>query len=474
MNNKKGITLYDHQNEMVAAADKVAKGVFVAPTGSGKTLAQAEIVAKEIDKGGFKIICVKTPRISLTNQINIEYTDYLFGKEFGSVLLHSGKSDEAPQDFASENPIELARYFKSFANATSDMIEVANMIEDARKMRIPFIIYTTYHSNEKAWNIVSSLDEEITLDINDEGHFLTQACFNENFDLYEPKRQYSFTATLRVTDSDEGRGMNNVERFGEIAYSMPIKEAIDKNLILPIKPHYIRTERQTDRLSELKAIGEFVVESFNHLEENTLLAPKMLVATQGAKQIEDFINSPSCAQMIEDGINILTVHSNKECTTVNGEVVNRKQFNDAKNKFGKDDTAKMVIMHYDILSEGIDIPGLTGVVILRNMEMAKFLQTIGRVIRLYRKDQSLKTHGMLYFPDLSDKDLVARFDQMLLNIWQEGFIPEEQMNELLAAGDVEGEEEESWDGADAATRERRLELFIQNGWSFDDILPDFV
>ncbi len=472
MNNNKGITLYDHQNEMVAAADKVAKGVFVAPTGSGKTLAQAEIVAKEIDKGGFRIICVKTPRITLTNQINIEYTSYLFGREYDSIILHSGRSDEAPQDFASENPIELARFFKSFKEATSDMIKVANLIEAARKDNIPFIIYTTYHSNEKAWNIVSSLNEEIALDINDEGHFLTQACFNENFDLYEPKRQYSFTATLRVTDSDEGRGMNNVDRFGDIAYSMPIREAIDKNLILPIKPHYIKTESDTDRLSELKAIGEFVRTSFEHLEENTLLTPKMLVATQGASQIEDFINSNTCADLIEEGVNIITVHSNKECTTVNGKVVSRKEFNDAKNKLGKDDDAKLIVMHYDILSEGIDIPGLTGVVILRNMEMAKFLQTVGRVIRLYRKNPKLKTHGMLYFPDLSDKDLVARFDGMLLNMWQEGFIPEEVMNELLAAGSEEEEEEEVWSGSDQSSRERRLELFIENGFKMEDFFGD--
>ena len=105
--------------------------------------------------------------------------------------------------------------------------------------------------------------------------------------------------------------------------------------------------------------------------------------------------------------------------------------------------------------------------------MAKFLQTVGRVIRLYRKNPKLKTHGMLYFPDLSDKDLVARFDQMLLNMWQEGFIPEEVMNELLAAGSEEEEEEEVWSGSDQNARERRLELFIENGWKEEDFIGDF-
>ena len=69
MNSKKVINLFEHQLDMVQAAKDNDKGILVAPTGSGKTLAQAEIVADEIRKGGFRVILVKTPRILLSNQV---------------------------------------------------------------------------------------------------------------------------------------------------------------------------------------------------------------------------------------------------------------------------------------------------------------------------------------------------------------------------------------------------------------------
>jgi superfamily II DNA or RNA helicase len=471
-NDKEMITLYKHQNDMVKASAEHAKGVFVAPTGSGKTLAQADIVAHEILTNGFKVIVVKTPRISLSNQICQEYTSYLYknygmckGRNYDSIILHSGKADEAPDDYRTDNNLDLARYFKQFPEAESDALAVANLMEAARDKKIPFVIFTTYHSTEKAWNIINDLGESVTLDINDEGHFLTQRCFNNIFDLYEPKRQYSFTATLRETDSDEGRGMNNVDKFGQEIYKLPIAEAIQKDLILPILPHFIECDEDVDSFSELKAIGQMVQKSFKHLEENTMLPPKMLVATQGADQIEEFIKSPECQELLDQGVNVLTVHSNKTCNTINGEVVKEAECHKKRNELGEDVDAKMLLLHYDKLSEGIDIPGLTGVVILRSMKTAKFLQTIGRVIRVYRKNPSLKKAGMLYFPDLSDKDLFVKFNELLKTAWQEGAIPREHMDELLAIGTEDDEEgEEPWNEAAASRRSKRYDFLIKNGY----------
>ena len=469
MNNIKGITLYAHQNKMVGVANLNNKGIFVAPTGSGKTLTQAEIVAKEINSGGFKVIVVKTPRISLSNQLATEYSEYFFtnhnlnkGKEFNSTLLHSGKADEAPDDFDAESPIQLARFFKQFAAAESDRTAVSNLIADAKEKDIPFVMFTTYHSNEKAWQIISDHTETVALDINDEGHFLTQACFSEIFSMYTPVRQYFFTATLRLRESEEGNGMNNTSRFGEIIYSMSIAYAIKEKLIIPIKPHYVEAAGDVDRLTELKSIAEFVRVSFDHLTETTELTPKMLIAVQGATQIETFTQSATYQEMLDEGVHILTVHSTKEFNTYNGEQITRKQFNDLKNKLGKDASVKLIMMHYDILSEGIDIPGLTGVMILRNMELSKFLQTIGRVIRIYRNNPELKTFGMLYFPNLSDKDLKTRFDTMLAEIYTEGYVPEEYMNELIAAGKEEGEEVEAWQEEATGRNSQLLDLMVKD------------
>ena len=55
---------------------------------------------------------------------------------------------------------------------------------------------------------------------------------------------------------------------------------------------------------------------------------------------------------------------------------------------GGDDTKKFVIFHYSILSEGINVPGLTHTILLRNLPIVEMAQTIGRVIRVHKDDRA--------------------------------------------------------------------------------------
>ena len=133
-------------------------------------------------------------------------------------------------------------------------------------------------------------------------------------------------------------------------------------------------------------------------------------------------------------VNILTVHSSEEFTTFNGEQITRKEFNQLKDQLGKDINSRLIIVHYDILAEGIDVPGLLGVLILRNMQEAKFLQTVGRVLRVYRKNPDLKKYGMLLFPEVNDMDLAQNFIKMLEKITEKGYLPSQMINEFLTPG----------------------------------------
>jgi len=80
---------------------------------------------------------------------------------------------------------------------------------------------------------------------------------------------------------------------------------------------------------------------------------------------------------------------------VNGEKVSREDFFTTLNSWGRDSNKKFVCLHRSILSEGINVSGLQGVIILRNMTTIDALQTIGRVIRL---GDSTKTHGVVIVP----------------------------------------------------------------------------
>jgi len=48
---------------------------------------------------------------------------------------------------------------------------------------------------------------------------------------------------------------------------------------------------------------------------------------------------------------------------------------------------KAIVFHVDMIGEGIDVPGITGVMPFRNCEMTKLVQNIGRACRLHPNDR---------------------------------------------------------------------------------------
>jgi hypothetical protein len=67
---------------------------------------------------------------------------------------------------------------------------------------------------------------------------------------------------------------------------------------------------------------------------------------------------------------------------VNQTKVGREEFFNTLTEWGKDPSRKFVLFHYSILSEGINVPGLTHTILLRQLPVIEMAQTIGRVIRL--------------------------------------------------------------------------------------------
>ena len=63
--------------------------------------------------------------------------------------------------------------------------------------------------------------------------------------------------------------------------------------------------------------------------------------------------------------------------------------------WGADDTRHFVIFHYSILSEGINVPGLTHTILLRNLPIIEMAQTIGRVIRVHKDDRAAVAEGRI-------------------------------------------------------------------------------
>jgi predicted helicase len=75
--------------------------------------------------------------------------------------------------------------------------------------------------------------------------------------------------------------------------------------------------------------------------------------------------------------------------------VNREEFFNTLNEWGKDSEKKFVVLHRSILSEGINVSELETVIFMRNMDTIEMVQTIGRVLRL---GGTHKTYGLCVVP----------------------------------------------------------------------------
>ena len=91
--------------------------------------------------------------------------------------------------------------------------------------------------------------------------------------------------------------------------------------------------------------------------------------------------------------NVMTITS-KHGAIINGKKTTRSKFFSALDNFSNTGE-KFVLFHYSILSEGINVSGLTNVVLLRNLSTVEMAQTIGRVIRLDSVDRKRVSDGTL-------------------------------------------------------------------------------
>jgi hypothetical protein len=129
----------------------------------------------------------------------------------------------------------------------------------------------------------------------------------------------------------------------------------------------------------------------------------MLVTVNGVGDIKRFMESKEYNKFIQNGTNIYCVASSDEIgNNINGVNYTRQDFLKKLKINGLDKTSKFIILHYDILAEGIDVPGITGILPMRTLTKSKFLQTFGRSARLDQNDRVRLESGNLKINDLQE------------------------------------------------------------------------
>jgi superfamily II DNA or RNA helicase len=380
------IKLYDYQNEAFEVAKQRitdspndARGRVVIPTGGGKTLLEATILDYVIHNNfSTGIHLVLAPRIMLGNQLLSEYKGFLGKEAFRAIAFHSG-----------EHTAEDGVKWKEQATTQKHVVQQA--YADAQMLNQPLVVFSTYHSCGK----LDGIDFDTI--IADEAQYCVAENFNESFRNLSGRVRLTFTATERHTASDSGYGLNNVNLYGDRWFYISPDELIKKGRIVPPRLHIAHIETADDSKSIVSQVKEIAREQIA-LTQDTLDFSKVLFALNGTddvKSIEDNVKKLRDEFPKHD---VFTITS-RSGALINGISVKRKEFM-SKLK----DCENALIFHYDILSEGIDVDGITGVAIMRNMSLAKLLQTIGRAVRLYKPDPSKKPQAWISVPVVNGND----------------------------------------------------------------------
>ena len=407
--------LYDYQRKAVNTTYYSPKGIICMPTSTGKTFCQAAILANDIlnNKGMFRIYVVNAPRILLSYQLLKEFYSFLLmtGIEARYMFVHSGgkaNEKELEEIRLRANSEGHAIPYSEIGSATQVSVIKEN-IRTAYDMSLPIILFSTYNSAQNiqyALNGIKELkDYPISMVLNDEAHYLVQEQFHDILNVLNNNRCYFFTATTINTPSDKGRGMNNEDAYGKILFEMTPAEAIKLGKMVRPRMHFVRTDGVYNSDDYNRSLNKIIKDTFEQ-HESTLNSdkqkPKLLISAKGSLDIIRFLTSQEYRELRQSGVDIYAIGSNDEIgNDINGEKVRRPDFLKRLKQDGTNRNKKLIVLHYDILAEGIDVSGFTGIMPLRTLSKSKFLQTYGRAARLDPEDRKRIDAGEISADDLN-------------------------------------------------------------------------
>src|ERR1035437_7709932 len=204
------------------------------------------------------------------------------------MAVHSGGSFDMQdlEKIRELSNIENSEYidYAQIESSTSST-GISNLIKSANTTKIPLIFFSTYNSAKRIEDgrISSGIKNRIKIIMNDEAQYLVQERFHDILHTLASNRCYFFTATIINTPSDEGRGMNNKESYGDVIYSMTPREAIDRGKMVRPRMHFVITKDgiEYNKDDYQSSLGHIIEESL--LQHQYALKgsnPKILVSVK--------------------------------------------------------------------------------------------------------------------------------------------------------------------------------------------------
>jgi len=358
------ISLRPHQVRGDVAMQQHNKGQVIVPTGGGKTLNMITDAVRQFQLETPQTIVVVAPRILLAEQLSSEFLEFIVNAEV--LHVHSGETHHEST---------------TNSNTIRQWVDTHNSSHK--------LIFTTYNSLQRL------VDTEIDVDTIyfDEAHNSVKRNFfpaTEHF-AANANRCYFFTATRKTSLTPTKPGMNDSEVYGNIICRVSAPELVDGGYIVPPKV-FTHPSKTTDECGGCS----YERDKHNIIDIiNTYGMDKVLIVSKKTKDIIGLTTHTDFQlQMEQMGYEVLHI-SSKFGAFINNQKVNREVFFDTLNAYGKDVNKKFVVLHFDILAEGLNISCLNGIVFQRSTDYIKILQTVGRAIRLDPRDSRGMREGTI-------------------------------------------------------------------------------
>ena len=394
-----------HQTEALDILSKNKIGQISIPTGTGKTYIQIMSHIKDMiektNNNETGIYVITAHRLVLCKQLFNEFVyessfvhnlncDYLCvsSDNYSLKLLHSSmisfgvKKKDISNKF-SHDSVEV--------KSTTVKSEIKDFADNAKKNKRHCVIIATYDSFDR----LSDLNH-IDVCTYDEAHEITKENYFDNVDKIKSiiDKQFFFTATRKISDSK--RGMNQTNFYGDVLYIKSPREMIDAGeIVRPNNLHVIQIKNDEgynydNPIMTIRAITEgfrehrALVKKYSYSPNK--IGAKLLVSCDGSEELKNIANDISFRTWCEDNnIRFFSINSD------NGEWCDFQQLNNRNTFMEKmyelKDEEDAIFLHIKILTEGIDLPAITGVMPIRDMDRTVLTQTLGRATRLIKEDR---------------------------------------------------------------------------------------
>ncbi len=364
------IQLRPHQKSALDAMLLHDKGIIVAPTGAGKSIIAIYDAIRQFENDN-QIVVVVAPRLLLAQQLCSEFMEHI--TNVSVMHVHSNKD---------------CHYF-----ATTNPSEIGDWCDQTKGNKL---IFTTYNSLGR----VVDAGIHVNAIYFDEAHNSVKKSFFDGTKFFSnyADRCYFLTATPKYSSTPKKPGMNDVDVYGKIIFNVPAPELIANGSILPPKINAItisasRDKDQNTAERDCMTLLDTIINE-DHMDKVLVAAPntqvliRMIAETDFMTEVQSY------------GYDVLWITA-KYGAFLNNNKITRDEFFAKISEFGKDPNKKFIVLHYSILSEGISVPGLTSLVMMRQMNVIEMCQSIGRVIRLHLDDIKKIQNGQIQAGDLN-------------------------------------------------------------------------